>query len=119
MQVFHHDLSLYARLLLVSPNMALSIRKTSGSLRMEIYPSLTEALSVDVPTKILILALTNKLLTSCITPDGGPERTAGAIETKRKLSRIEYNNDLALDIDVQELYDKEQSEEKYGWKINE
>jgi len=47
------------------------------------------------------------------------ERTAGAIETKRKLSRISYNDDLALDIDVQELYDKEQSEEKYGWKINE
>src|SRR5713101_1014870 len=47
------------------------------------------------------------------------ERTAGAIETKRKLSRIEHNSDLALDIDVQELYDKEQSEEKYGWKINE
>jgi len=47
------------------------------------------------------------------------ERTATAIETKRKLSRIENNGNLALDIDVKALYDKDNGGEKYGWKINE
>src|SRR5882672_442382 len=47
------------------------------------------------------------------------ERTATAIGTKRKLSRIENNVDLTLDIDVKALYAKHNEEEKYGFKINE
>lgn len=47
------------------------------------------------------------------------ERTATAIETRRKLARFERNGENPLDIGLKELYDKEQSEEKYGWKINE
>lgn len=51
------------------------------------------------------------------------DRTAGAIETRRKINRLVRENcgnvEITLDNELKALYDKEQSEEKYGWKINE
>ncbi len=47
------------------------------------------------------------------------ERTATAIETARKIARLEKSWDLGVDNELKSLYDKRMEEEKYGWKINE